>query len=255
MSAHYDNYDYPSYWKGREYEHLSEIFAIKSFLNEIPKIESLIDIGAGYGRITEEYIYRAKKIILSDPSARLLKIARNKFKKRKNIKLIQSRIENLEKKVKRNHFDLVLLIRVIHHIENPEKVFKIINHITKKNGYLILEYANKNHFKAIIKEFFRGNFTFPIDISLKDIRCSKNVKNKTLPFINYHPDKIEKLLRDNGFKIIKRRSVSNFRNSLFKRIFPLEVLAEIEGKTQPILEKINFGPSIFILAKKIENTK
>lgn len=255
MSAHYDHYDYPSYWKDREYEHLSEVLALRSFLNEIPKIESLIDIGAGYGRITEEYVYRAKKIILSDPSAKLLKIAREKFKRRKNIKFIQTRIENLEKKVKKNSFDSVLLIRVLHHIENPKETFRIINHITKKGGYLILEYANKSHFKAVIKEFAKGNFTFPIDIFPKDIRCPKNVRKKTLPFINYHPDKVEKLLKDNGFKIIKRRSVSNFRSPLLKKIFPLEFLVDIEEKIQPVLQKINFGPSIFILAKKTENIK
>ncbi len=253
MPAHYDNYDYPSYWKERKYEHLSEILALRSFLKEIPKIQSLIDIGAGYGRITEEYIYRARKIILTDPSARLLKIAREKFGKKKNIKFIQIGVENLEKKVRKNFFDLVLLIRVLHHIENPDKAFRIINHITKRGGYLIMEYANKSHFKAVIKEFIRGNFTFPIDISPKDIRCPKNIKKKSIPFINYHPDKIEETLKNNGFKIIKKRSVSNFRDPLLKKIFPLEFLIDIEEKIQPFLQKINFGPSIFILAKKIED--
>ncbi len=150
---------------------------------------------------------------------------------------------------------MVLLIRVLHHIKDPEKAFRIINHITKRGGYLILEYANKRHFKAIVKEFSKGNFTFPIDIFPKDIRCPKNLKKRTIPFINYHPDKIEEMLSNCGFKIIKRRSVSNFRSPLLKKIFPLEFLIDIEEKMQPVLQKINFGPSIFLLARKVENIK
>lgn len=252
MAAHYDHYDYPSYWKGREYEHLSEVVALRNFLKEIPKIRSIIEIGAGYGRLADEYSYRARKVILSDPSARLLKIAKEKLKEEKNIEFLQAKLENIDKKVKKASFDLVILVRVMHHIEHPEKAFQIINRITKKGGFLILEHANKRHFKATVKEFLKGNFTFPLDIFPKDIRCQENIKKKTIPFINYHPDRIEKLLEDYGFKIIKKRSVSNFRNPIIKRFFPLDVLIDIEQKLQPLLQRINFGPSIFILAKKVE---
>ena len=255
MSAHYDHYDYPSYWKNREYEHLSEVVALKSFLKKIPKVKSLVDIGAGYGRLTEEYVYRAKRVILSDPSAKLLKIAREKFGERKNIEFLQTKLENLDKKVRKNSFDLIILIRVMHHIENPQEAFQIINKITKKGGFLILEYANKSHFKAIVKEFFKGNFTFPIDIFPKDIRCAKNIRKKTIPFINHHPDKIKKILEDCGFKIIEKRSVSNFRSPIIKKFFPIEFLVELEEKLQPLMQKINFGPSIFILAKKVSKVK
>lgn len=252
MPAHYDYYDYPSYWQNREYEHNSEIIALDSFLEKIPKIKSLIDIGAGYGRLTPEYAHRARKIVICDPSAKLLKIARKNFGNRKNIRFLQSRVENLKKYFKANSFDTAILVRVLHHLEDPEKNLKIISRIIKKGGYIILEHANKRHFKAVVSEMCKGNFTFPIDIFPKDIRCAKNIKKKTIPFINYHPDEIEKILISNGFEIIEKRSVSNFRNRFFKKILPLDLLLSLEEKSQKILGKINFGPSIFILAKKIE---
>jgi ubiquinone/menaquinone biosynthesis C-methylase UbiE len=252
MPAHYDYYDYPSYWEGREYEHNSEVAALREMLDKIPKIRSLIDIGGGYGRLTPVYLYRAKKIVLCDPSAKLLKTARDKFGKNKNIHFVHSRLENLKKRFRANSFDVAVLIRVIHHLEDPNQALKVINKILKKRGYLIIEHANKGHFKAVITEMLKGNFTYPIDIFPKDIRCEKNIKKKTIPFINYHPDEIKKLLLENGFEIIERRSVSNFRSNFLKRILPFELLISIEKKSQKVLEKLNFGPSIFILARKIE---
>src|SRR6185436_11826011 len=105
MSAAYDKYDYPDYWKNRQYEHQSEILALKSFLQMIPKVNSIIDVGSGYGRHTSTYAYRAKKITLIDPSAKLLKIAREKLQNYK-INYIQSRLENLPEKLGKKKFDL-----------------------------------------------------------------------------------------------------------------------------------------------------
>jgi len=61
MSAHYDTYDYPSYWTNRKYEHKSEIIALKAFLLRINNIEKIVDIGAGFARLTPEYLIRSKK--------------------------------------------------------------------------------------------------------------------------------------------------------------------------------------------------
>ena len=45
MAAAYDNYDYPSYWQGREYEHQSDVIALKSLLDQIPAIRALLEVG------------------------------------------------------------------------------------------------------------------------------------------------------------------------------------------------------------------
>jgi len=250
MSAHYDTYDYPSYWEKRDYEHESEIIALKDLLLKIKKIESIIDIGAGYGRLTQTYLYRGKKIILTDPSLKLLSIAKNKFRDNKKIKFIQSKAETLVGKIKSKSIDLAIMIRVIHHLENPEKVIKIVNKLIKPGGYLILEFANKSHGKAVFKEICKGNLTFLLDIFPKDMRSSKSIKKKTIPFINYHPDSIIKMLQDNGFKIIEKRSVSNIRSTKIKNSISLRSLLAIEKLLQKPLSYINFGPSIFLLVRK-----
>lgn len=85
MSAAYDSYDYFSYWQGREYEHKSEVVALKAFLHHIKKINKILEIGAGFGRLSPTYAFRAKKIILTDPSSKTLKYSQRYFQKQEKL--------------------------------------------------------------------------------------------------------------------------------------------------------------------------
>ena len=254
MPAAYDTYDYPSYWEGREYEHLSEVIALKRLLSKIDNIDRLIDVGAGYGRLSKQYIYRSKRVVITDPSSKLLKIAKNNIDN-KNTVFVQSTVDNLPKKFKAKSFDVLLMIRVIHHIDDINKCFGIANKLLKENGYFILEFANKGHFKAIISEFTKGNVTFPIEFLPKDLRSKSSKKQKGLPFKNYHYDFIDDLLYDNGFVVVDKLSVSNFRNSFIKNSLPIEMLTGIEKYIQKPLSCLNFGPSLFLLSMKVEHVK
>jgi ubiquinone/menaquinone biosynthesis C-methylase UbiE len=250
MSAHYDTYDYPSYWEGREYENDSEVIAIKAFLGKIPKIKTILEIGTGFGRLTPSYSFRAKKIILSDPSAKLLKIAREKNAGNPKIEYLQICMEHLPAKIRPHSIDLVIMVRVIHHLGDLNGTLKIVSKLVHKGGYFILEFANKSHVKATFKELFKGNFTFPLDIFSKDINSLKSKRGKTLPFINYHPDTVIQALKNSGFEVLSKRSVSNIRSPRIKKFLPLSTLLSLERILQEPLSYFSFGPSIFILAKK-----
>lgn len=251
MSAAYDTYDYPSYWKGREYEHKSEIIAFKSFIEKIKYLKVIVDMGAGYGRLTPHYLFRSEKTILVDPSEKLLRLARNKINTKKVI-YIKSSIERVFPKIRRNCADLVIFVRVLHHIKNIDKALTIINKICKRGGYLILEFPNKTHLKATILELLKGNITYPLDFFPIDLSSKRSIKENKLPFINFHPDFIKEKLKNHRFKIIETRSVSNIRSTFLKKYIPLEILLFFERYLQILLSKIVFGPSIFILAKRTD---
>lgn len=249
MAVAYDSFDYPSYWLDREYEHKSELIALSAFLNKIRKIGTIVDVGCGFGRLFLGYSFRAKKIILTDPSVKLLKIAKDTFRKRKNVIYKASSLQALPKKIG-NIADLVIMVRVIHHIDNADSAFEALNKIIKRGGYLILEFANKKHAKAVITSLLRGNFGSIESYEASDIRSAQNKNGNTLPFLNYHPEIIEKLLETHGFEVIDKRSVSNFRSPLAKSIIPLNLLLTLEKLMQKPLAFFDFGPSIFVLAKK-----
>lgn len=250
MPANYDSYDYPSYWKNREYEHQAEFLAIKALLNKIPSIDKSIEIGAGFGRLLPSYLFRVKKALLTDPSAKLISLAIKKYKNNKKVEFIQSTLENLLARNNRKNFDLVLMVRVLHHIKNIDYAINTVSSLLSTGGYFILEFPNKSHLKANIKHFLKGDLTYPLNIFPVDIRCKKNIRNKTLPFINYHPDQIIEKIIEAGFDIIEIRSVSNIRSTFIKKIFPLHTLLDLEKYLQLPLAKLHFGPSFFVLAKK-----
>lgn len=249
MSAHYDSYDYTSYWKGREYEHESEVVAVKELLSRIKKIDKALEIGGGFGRLLPTYVYRTKKVIFTEPSKKLLFQAQ-KTHNFKNVDFLQSTIENLPERLKKGSFDLILMVRVIHHLTNPDKTFEVLEKLASKDGYLILEFANKIHFKNIIQHLIKKDFGFLRNKELADIRSLQSKKQKTIPFVNYHPSLIKEELEKHGFKIIETRSVSNIRSPFLKKYLQKDVLLEIERTLQKPLSYLYFGPSIFILAKK-----
>lgn len=253
MPAAYDNYDYPAYWKGRDYEHSSEFLAIRKLLLKIPKVDRSIEIGAGFGRLLPSYQFRVKKIVLSDPSAQLISKARNKYKNNKKVEFLQSTLENLKNKKKGKSFDLAIMVRVLHHIDDIDSAFENIAALLKEKGYFILEFPNKNNLKASLKKIMKGDLTYPLRIFPIDIRSKKHIRNKTLPFINYHPDQVLEKLKTAGFEIIETRSVSNIRSTFMKRFFPISFLLDLEKILQIPLSKFSFGPSFFVLARKRSN--
>ena len=249
MSAAYDSYDYAAYWDGRDYEHKSEMIALNALFGSVSKMDSLLDVGSGFGRLSPSYIQKFKKITLADPSRDLLKKAKKHIKS-SHVSFVQSTLQNLPKKLSKK-FDVVMLVRVMHHIEDADEAITALNKLVKDDGYIILEFANKLHAKALFNKIIRkGDLTFPLEIHPNDRRSPDTKSKRNIAFVNHHPDVIKKLLSEHGFKIIQTRSVSNIRSSKLKKILPFSFLITCERCLQLPFSRLNFGPSLFILAQK-----
>jgi ubiquinone/menaquinone biosynthesis C-methylase UbiE len=139
--------------------------------------------------------------------------------------------------------DLVVMVRVAHHLPNLQDAIDEMYKILKPGGLLILEFANSNHFKSRLRHYFRLRSVplTPIQVNAQEI---------DIPFVNHHPTAIKDMLREDGFAILKTLSVSNFRSPLLKKIFKVSTLLGMERFLQWPLATLNFGPSIFVLAKR-----
>lgn len=247
--AFYDdpNFDYHQYWQERDYEQKAEEIALKRLFRLIPKKESLLDVGGGFGRLVPTYAPIFKNCFLLDPSKRMLQETKKLLKQYPNLKPKRGVAEKLPYPDK--SIQTILCVRTIHHLNSPEKGIREFARVLKPKGFLILEFANKMHFKNILKAIFRFDLGFfsskPEDISLKE---------GVTPFLNYHPQFIKKLLARQGFKIRKTYSVSNFRHPLTKKLIPLSVLLAIESGFSLLTSCFPpfsfFGPSIFVFCQK-----
>jgi ubiquinone/menaquinone biosynthesis C-methylase UbiE len=248
MPAHYDdpNYLYTEYWQDRNYEHQSEILAIKKLLAG-SHFHTSVDIGGGYGRLIPTLSPYSNKIILIEPSNKLRSIAKKQLSPKK-LTILPGTAQHTH--LPSSSVNLISLIRVMHHIPDPTSALTELSRILKPSGQIILEFANSYNFKARIASLISGNPILPIPI---EKRSQTNIKRQTIPFVNHHPQTILKLLQRAGFKVRTKLSVSNFRSPFLKRIVPLPLLLALEKNLQTPLGNFYFGPSIFLLLDKQTN--
>jgi ubiquinone/menaquinone biosynthesis C-methylase UbiE len=253
MNVYYDDprYSYEDYWQGREYESKVDKMVLKQMLDLIEDKDKkkVVEIGAGFGRLVEVYQKLFPKILLIDPSWKLLSLAQLKFKDHPGLECRKGSLEKIP--CRKATVDVVLLIRVIHHIEDLSLAFAQINRVLKKGGYLVLEYPNKVHLLSRLRAFFKRDFAYFKSEGAEDKRSFKNVISGSIPFKNYHPKAMAREFKKAGFEIKKVISASYFRRDYIKKLFPGVVLSTGEKVLQAFLSGFWLGPSNFVLAKKI----
>ncbi|MBI1856976.1 class I SAM-dependent methyltransferase [Candidatus Saccharibacteria bacterium] len=244
-----DQYNFPQfvykdYWIGRDYEDASERIAVKRLLNG-KHFENAVDIGGGYGRLSvllEDY---ADKVTLAEPSKQQLDIAKDYLKDHPKIDQVLTQADSL--KFADKSFDLVAMVRVMHHLPDPILEFGELARIMTDDGYLILEVANYAHGRNRLKLLLKGRRLPKRPV---DIRSSKNQTQENIPFVNHNPKTVIKQLAHAGLKVEKVLSVSNLRSPALKKVLPSSVMLTAERIMQPMLAKTYFGPSVFFLIRK-----
>ena len=244
-----DQYDDPShnylhYWNGRDYEDAAERMALSRLLKD-KKFKNAVDIGGGYGRLCVYLKKYAHRVTLAEPSKQQLDIAKDYLKGHPEVKRVLTQADDL--KFKDKSYDLITMIRVMHHLPDPSVEFGEISRVLSDDGRLVLEIANYAHGRNRIKHMLKGK-QLPLDPV--DIRSSKNRNKDEVAFVNHNPKTVERQLAHAGLKVEKVLSVSNLRSPGLKKVLPQGVMLTVEKVLQPTLAKTYFGPSIFFLVKK-----
>ena len=143
----YEGSDYRTrFWEnqGREYEDLVERVALQQFLP--PTGKTLIEIGAGFGRLADEYA-GYKKVVLFDYSRSLLREAQEHLGKNDQFIYVAGNWYNMP--FVDGLFETMVQIRTLHHAADAPALFKELARIAQTGGTYILEFANKRNLKAI----------------------------------------------------------------------------------------------------------
>lgn len=239
------SHNYLKYWDGRDYEHAAEEMAIRRLLKG-KHFKHAVDVGGGYGRLCLLLKDYADKVTLAEPSQQQLDIAKDFLKDHPEVdqKLMQA--DNL--KFKDSSVDLVTMIRVMHHLPQPEDELKEIARILSKDGMAIIEVANYSHARNRLKHLLKGK---PLPSKPVDIRSTANQKKDEIPFVNHNPKTVISQFEIAGFSVERVLSVSNLRSPGLKKVIPKKVMLAVEEVMQPALASMYFGPSIFFVLRKV----
>ena len=237
-------YNYQDYWAGREYEHAAEGIALKRLLRG-RHFKHAVDVGGGYGRLSRFLTTFTDKVTLAEPSQQQLDIAKIYLKDTPEVE--QKKLQAADLKMPDASVDLVLVVRVLHHLPDPSAEFKEIARVLESGGTFILEFANDAHFLNRVRYAVKGKRVpkKPVDISSQ---ASK--KAGEIAFVNHHPQTIIKLLNEAGFEVDAVLSGSNLRSPVLKRLLGKNIRVGLEKLLQPMLAPLYFGPSVWLRLKK-----
>jgi len=222
----------------REYEDRAERIALKKLLP--PRGGTLIEIGAGAGRLADLYL-GYDRIILMDYARSTLVEARARVLARFPDAMRAERFLFVAADLYAlpfvdGLFDTVTMVRVMHHIADVPAALAGIAAILKPNATFVLEFANKRNLKAILRYLARQQSWSPF--------APEPVEFAKLNY-DFHPAWMAARLREAGFSVKNTLVVSYFRWALLKRLIPAQALAEADGALQGLGALGQLTPSIF----------
>jgi len=233
----YEGSDYRTrFWEGqgREYEDAAERIAIRRLLP--PTGDLLLDLGAGYGRLAE--LYRGyRRVVLFDYSRSQLSHARSQLG---DARFVYVAGDFYRLPFSPGLFDSVIQVRVIHHAVDAPAVFGQVRRALRPVGLYLLEYANKQNLKAIIRYLLRRQTWSPFD--------REPVEFVKLNY-NFHPAWIREQLASGGFCPGRTLTVSHFRTEMLKRRIPTRWLVALESWAQHTGSWWQFAPSVFVRSR------
>ena len=240
----YNGYDYKKiFWEDtdREYEDQADRMAIRKLLPK--RMEKFADIGGGYGRLANEYLKRARKVVIFDYSKTELAQAKEMYGDK-----IETRAGDIyELPFKDGELDGLMMIRVTHHLKDLEKAIRELYRALKPGGVAVIEVANKRTLPKIMRFAVGKSKVNPFD---KTVANYKEISEDG--FYNYHPKYVEEMFDRVGFNMVRILSVSNFRSEKLKKVFGTKNLVSMEDKAQKMLAPIRFAPSIYYKLRKPE---
>ena len=238
----YEGSDYQtSFWDkgGRGYEDRTEAIALKKLLPKSGRL--LLELGAGAGRNTPRYL-GFDRLVLLDYSRTQLEQAQQRLGISDKYIYVAADVYRLP--FVDGLFDAATMIRVLHHMADAPKSLGQVKNVLEPGGTFILEFANKQNLKSILRYLLGKQKWSPF--TLEPVEFVK------LNF-DFHPKAVRKWLEGLGFAVEKTLALSHFRVGFLKRIIPTNILVFLDSLFQWTGAFWQFTPSVFVKARVAQN--
>lgn len=231
----YEGSDYRTrFWEGqgREYEDLVERIALQRLMPLSG--QTLIEIGAGFGRLADEYV-GYKQVVLFDYSRSLLREAQAHWGSDPRFLYVAGNWYDMP--FVNGLFNTMVQIRTLHHAANVPALFAELARIAAPGGSYILEFANKQNLKAILRYWTKRQTWSPF--------APEPVEFVPLNF-DFHPRWIRQQLQQAQFTPGRMLTVSHYRIPLLKRWVPTSLLVKLDALAQQTGNWWQLSPSVFV---------
>lgn len=238
--CNYEGSDYQrSFWErgGRVYEDAVEAVALKRLLPSAGKL--MLELGAGAGRNTQRY-QNFEQVVLLDFSRSQLQQARQRLGEDQRYRYVAADIYHLP--FVSGLFDAATMIRTLHHMANARQALDQVHQVMQNNAIFILEFANKQNLKSILRYALRQQSWNPFS--------PEPIEFAPLNF-DFHPATVRTWLKVSGFVVERQLTVSHLRMRLFKRFLPLGLLVTLDALFQKTGNLWQLTPSVFVRSRTI----
>jgi SAM-dependent methyltransferase len=261
------------FWPGRRYEDQCDRIALRALLP--PRGDRLMEVGAGFGRLANEY-GNFREVVLLDPSDAMLGGAREQVGDDARFRLVSGDAQRIP--LPDRSFDVVVCVRVLHHFQHPRPALAEFARVLRPGGVLVLESANKRNLKAILAYLIgrqrssplkRGTVAYPggsllpkwsnrgssarprLGTQQPDEETQTRDWPATPPSYVHAPKDVRAWLEGAGFEVGRTRSVGLLRPAYLTANLPVGLLSRLERVLQPGLAAVTAGPSIFYRAVRL----
>lgn len=220
------------FWEGqgREFEDLTERKALGRLLP--PTGGTLVEIGAGFGRLADLY-QGYDQVVLVDYSLSLLAEAKDRLGDDARYKFVAANVYHLP--LVDNLADVVVMIRVAHHLADVDAALTEIQRILRGGGVFVMEFANKRNAKAIARFLLKKQSWSPF--------APEPYEFVSLNF-DFHPGWMKDALVRTGFQVEEELAISNFRLPLLKKHVSPALLARIDNVLAGPGARLALSPSV-----------
>jgi SAM-dependent methyltransferase len=225
-----------AFWVSRAYEDLCDRLALRALLPATG--QQLLDVGAGFGRLADEY-GGFGHVTLVDASPAMIGAARERIGSDPRFTIVQADAGHLP--VAPASMDVVVAVRLILHVRNPEVVFAEVARVLRPGGLFVLEFPNRRHLLARLRYLARRQAWSPDDADPHEYREGH---------FSHQPATVVRQLRGAGLAPASRRAVSLFRSARLKSLVPARSLARLEAPLQAPLGRLAPSPSLYIASRK-----
>ncbi len=230
----YEGQDYEGFWVGAGKQYLDELE--QAIVNHtLTGGDAVVEIGAGFGRLGGCYVGKYVAAHMVEPATNLRAEAARTYGDRASYH--EASVYALP--FADDTFDAVLMVRVFHHLDRPDRALREIHRILKPGGRLVFNYSNRRNLRRLVG-YALGKNPSPF---------LGETENYNQVLIGHSPAYVDRLLAGAGLQVVEEYGVG-IGDTIVGRVPALRGILKPSLGVSRALAKIRLAPSQFVVARK-----